>query len=642
MNLQGLKRHGRLGVILPVLLAMLWGAPAAAFQFEFGDVEGSLDSTLSYGMSWRVADRDDDIVGTANGGNAYSVNGDDGNLNYDDGKLISQVAKITSDLTLSYKDFGLFVRGTAFYDYENEKRDRERTDLSDEALDLVGKDAKLLDSYLWWNFAAGDMLGQIRVGDQVVSWGESTFIQNSINTINPIDVSSIRLPGSELKEALVPVGMVSASISPNDYVTVEGFYQYDWEKTEIDPPGSYWSTNDFAGKGGSKIMLGFGDVSDLGTSFAALGGIGAILGVAPFEEDFLAVKRIGDDKPSDDGQYGLAMRVVVPQLNETEFGFYFINYHSRLPIISGRTGTQAGVDAAQQVWNTAVTPNAGLGGASPLQALTGAIGQSAAVKTIGSIALNEYSQTANYFLEYPEDIKLYGVSFNTQLSSIGMALQGEYSYRDDVPVQVDDVELLLAALSPASAVIGDLASLGGGLTPVYAQYTDNQIGVYSPDTVIHGYEELDISQVQMTATQTFGPTFGADQFIMVGEVGVTHVHNMPSKNKNRFESPATYVTGNPTQAWGPYGTDPDNTDPAGKPLGGAHSEKPAEPSDAFADDTSWGYRVVAKLDYNNAIGAVTLSPRIAWAHDVDGNSPGPVATSSKIARRLPSVSAPAT
>ena len=84
MNLQGLKRHGRRGVVLPVLLAMLWGTPAAAFQFEFGDVEGSLDSTLSYGMSWRVADRDKDIVGTANGGNAYSVNGDDGNLNYDD------------------------------------------------------------------------------------------------------------------------------------------------------------------------------------------------------------------------------------------------------------------------------------------------------------------------------------------------------------------------------------------------------------------------------------------------------------------------------------------------------------------------------------------------------------------------------
>ena len=202
MNLQGLKRHGRLGVVLSVLLAMLWGTPAAAFQFEFGDVDGSFDSTVSYGMSWRVADRDEDLVGIANGGNAYSVNGDDGNLNYDEDKLISQVAKITSDLELQYNNFGLFLRGSAFYDYENEDRDRERTELSDDALDLVGKDAKLLDAYLWWNFQAGEAPGQFRIGDQVLSWGESTFIQNGINIINPFDVSALRVPGAELKEAL--------------------------------------------------------------------------------------------------------------------------------------------------------------------------------------------------------------------------------------------------------------------------------------------------------------------------------------------------------------------------------------------------------------------------------------------------------
>ena len=86
MNLQGLRRHGRLGVVLPVLLAMLWGTPAAAFQFEFGEVDGSFDSTLSYGMSWRMSDQDKDIIGLQEGGRAYSVNYDDGNLNYDKGR----------------------------------------------------------------------------------------------------------------------------------------------------------------------------------------------------------------------------------------------------------------------------------------------------------------------------------------------------------------------------------------------------------------------------------------------------------------------------------------------------------------------------------------------------------------------------
>jgi hypothetical protein len=182
------------------------------------------------------------------------------------------------------------------------------------------------------------------------------------------------------------------------------------------------------------------------------------------------------------------------------------------------------------------------------------------------------------------------------LDSIGASLQGEYSYHQDAPLQIDDVELLVAALSPL-----------GGINPAFL---DNQItnGTAVPlSTYVRGYEEKDVSQLQMTMTKLFGPTFGADQFVMVGEAGVTHVHGMPSKSDMRFESAGTYVTGNSNQA-----------DP-----GGAHAGKPAESSDAFADDTSWGYRLVGKMDFNNAIGAVTLSPRIAWAHDVEGNTPGP-------------------
>jgi len=42
----------------------------------------------------------------------------------------------------------------------------------------------------------------VRLGRQVISWGESTFIPNGINVINPIDVARLRTPGSELREAL--------------------------------------------------------------------------------------------------------------------------------------------------------------------------------------------------------------------------------------------------------------------------------------------------------------------------------------------------------------------------------------------------------------------------------------------------------
>lgn len=622
MNLQGLKSHGRLGVVLPVLLAMLCGTPAAAFQFDFGEVEGSLDSTISYGMSWRMSDQDKDIIGLANGGRAYSVNGDDGNLNYDRDDAFSSLAKITSDLDLRYGDFGLFVRGSAFYDFENNDEDRERTKLSNDSKDLVGKDAELLDTYVWGNFEIADMPSQVRLGDQVLSWGESTFIQNGINIINPFDVSKLRVPGAELKEGLVPVGMVSASISPTENLTFEGFYQYDWEKVEIDPTGFYWSSNDIPGESGDRVLLGFGDWSDLGTSWQGLVLPGEIT-----DPRFMMVPRGQDEKPSDDGQYGLAMRVYAPGLNDTEFGFYFINYHSRLPTLSGVTGSANGFASAAGAATTlgalqqgadvptsiglgttaALNTSAALGGTLGVAEATGTAAGAANAATAALIGnappglpsayvVNEYAQTAQYKVEYPEDIKVYGVSFNTALDSLGVSLQGEYSYHQDAPLQIDDVELLVAALSPL-----------GRINPAFL---DNQITngtAESLSTYIRGYEEKDVSQLQMTMTKLFGPTFGADQFVMVGEAGVTHVHGMPSKSKMRFESAGTYVTGNPAQA----------------EPGGVHAGKPAESSDVFADDTSWGYRLVGKMDFNNAIGAVTLSPRIAWSHDVEGNTPGP-------------------
>jgi len=52
--------------------------------------------------------------------------------------------------------------------------------------------------------------------------------------------------------------------------------------------------------------------------------------------------------------------------------------------------------------------------------------------------------TGSYFVEYPKDIDMFGASFNTDLGTTGISLQGEISYKRNVPLQVDDVELLFA------------------------------------------------------------------------------------------------------------------------------------------------------------------------------------------------------
>jgi len=91
---------------------------------------------------------------------------------------------------------------------------------------------------------------------------------------------------------------------------------------------------------------------------------------------------------------------------------------------------------------------------------------------------------------------------------------------------------------------------------------------------------------------------------------------MPATSELRLESAGTYTSGNKAQVVGP-GMDPF------KPFGGAHAGKAAENAKYFADADSWGYRCMAKLTYNDALGPIGLAPRVAWQHDVSGNSPGP-------------------
>ncbi len=524
---------------------------ARAIDGTEGNLSWSWDTTLTWGFLSRLEKRDQRLVGLAAGGSAFSVNGDDGNLNFDTG-LASNTVKATTELEVSYKNVGAFVRAYGFHDFEIMDGTRSRTVLSPDALDRVGSRAEFRDAFVWARFNLGPVPAEIRGGWQVINWGESTFIQGGINAINPVDVSALRVPGSELRDALLPVGAVLLSFKPSKNTSIEGFWQYAWSETKIDPVGSYFSTTDLAGAGATKVMLGFGSAPDtIPVGFNIPGNpVGA------------AVPRAASREADDSGQYGAAFRLFVPALGGTELGFYYMNYHSRLPLIMARTGTQAAL-----------------------------------------LVNGNYAASAKYFLAYPEDIKLYGLSFNAQLGSTGIALQGEASHRKDVPLQIDDVEILYAALTPLRLLppvpqLAPLIQLGGLLAAT------NQAGAYGFDQEITGYRRFDTTQVQMTATRVFGRVLGADQLVLVAEGAWNKVHDLPEQSELRLEAPGTYTSGNPI-----------HQRPGLQPG--------TEPSSAFPTSSAWGYVLAGRLDYSNVIGAINLSPRFSFAHDVNGISPGP-------------------
>ena len=573
----------------PLKLAMMaaalgmTGSSMSAEIWSNGDYSFSIDTTVSYGASWRIADRDNRLVGKANlnpfvgvdlttgtssslaqriaAPGRWSINSDDGNLNYDQGDLISNAIKFTSDIAFNGPTWGAFFRVNYFYDYEN--ADNEK--LSRTARHFVGEDFRLLDAYVYKDFDIGNQIASVRLGRQVVSWGESTFIQQGINIINPVDVSKIRVAGAELKEAFLPIDMISFTTSITDNLSMEAVYMLEFEQVDADPAGTYFSNNDFATPGGEYVALGFGIIPEYSgidpaactlptEQFAALNPL--VQNICGF-----SIGRMTTPDTDDDGQYGIAFRYYAEALNNTEFGFYYLNYHSRLPLISG--------------YSLGDDPNGPAFAPAPSSPSTG-----------------------GYFTEHPEDIDLYGLSFNTTINSLGISLQGELSYRPNVPLQIDDIEVLFAALSPLNALI-----------PAPYDRFGSQLGDYGPNEYVRGWERHEVSQLQFTATKLFGPSefFGTDQITLLGEVGFTNVWDLPDTDVLRYNGPGTDTGGGHSQE-----------------TGGTSRNPVSDDSDRFATPFSWGYRLVSVFQYNSVFGSSwNLSPRLAFNHDVSGTTPGP-------------------
>ncbi len=554
--------------------------PASAVEFQWGDVEGSFNSQISIGASWRMEAQDPILVTPGNLpgiGTASTSTADDGNANFNDGDIYSLILKGVHDLELRKGDFGVFLRGKYWYDEELANGNRPignsanlytpNQPLNDSGFDDFAQASgiELLDAFVYgtWYLGENDAPLDIRLGRQVASWGESTFIQNGINTINPIDVSAFRRPGAEIKEGLLPVSMFLISTSPTDALTFEAFYQLEWEKTVIDGCGTYFSTADVAATGCNAVTLTntFSDQINMANG--------------------LFISRQSDIEPDDDGQYGFNIRYFAEGLAGSEFGLYYINYHSRIPYLGGFTSA-----------------NPVLGGPPDAPFIPG----------------NPLGGNPAYFAEFPEDIELYGFSFATNLA--GFAVSGEVSYRPDFPVQINTTEILQGAVgyAPWSTV-----------TPIVFA---NGFGV-----PVSGYDDFSVTQAQVTFIRFFDQVMGASRLSFAAEIGGNWVGSLPEQTSQRYGRSPTYGMGAftpiPLAALGiPLPGDltcegffpPPPFDQLIDPI--VPNSNPRNcTNDGYVTDTSWGYRVRASLTYNDVFAGINLTPNFAWSHDVDGYSP---------------------
>ncbi|MDF3934728.1 DUF1302 domain-containing protein [Pseudomonas citronellolis] len=577
---------------LAVSLASTLATPASAVTFNIGEIEGSFDSSLSVGASWSTQNPDKQLIGVNNGGKGLSQTSDDGHLNYKAGETFSKIFKGIHDLELKYGDTGVFLRGKYWYDFEQKDESTEFKPLSDSGRKTAAQasGAELLDAFIYHKYAIADLPGTVRLGKQVVNWGESTFIQNGISAINPVDVTALRRPGSEIKEALVPVNMFYMSQNITDNLSAEGFYQLEWDQTVVDNCGTFFSQPDVIADGCTQnlAVLTNNPTSIAGIN-AALGRVGLGVTPSPWNEG-LVVRRGPDRDARDGGQYGLSLKYFADSLN-TEFGAYYMNYHSRLPIFSGQ-----GASAATMARINGLATSLATSGNPALASQAAGI---AAAGTAGN---------SSYFVEYPEDIHLYGLSFSTTLPT-GTAWSGELSYRPNAPVQLNTTDILYSGLDPIT--------IAGTHPYANASVLDGQAG-----QDLHGYRRKEITQLQNTFTHFFDQVMGAERLTLVGEIGWTHVGGLESTSKARYGRDPVF---GPGPLKGTLGGLPTCQALNASTLGTPNANNVSRycENDGFTTTDSWGYRARAIWDYNDVFAGINLKPSVAWSHDVDGYSPGP-------------------
>jgi hypothetical protein len=674
---------------------------------------------------------------------AGSINGDDSRLNFDRGDLTSGNLKMTNDIQANWENYKFFARISSFYDAVlGSENSYERSALRSEGYPDAVRDIDLLDFYVSGDFNVGELPLNVRLGKQVVNWGEATFFLNGISSWNPFDVNAFRRPGAEIKEGLLPVWGAYASLGLPYDLSLEAFYQLDFEPLQLDRPGTPFAGSDIArvgsGTGGNEDGLawltggrdggaflnrncaqphGLTAAYDAAYAGAGLNQFNCGSAANPFlnyqtdlpigNNEFFRlalnggtadISRLDDDEADDQGQYGLALRWYAEDLNSTEFGFYFMNYHSRLPIVGEklfsnqavanravRTYVSAGdnssattrgsLNAGCTGGGTAGLAALGTGGAAKLaflntQVANDAYGLVAAAEAVvgdgatsaAALALNgaigggftvadgsllelmitncalSLAQTAasglqvdgtellvqttavggeeaiGLFLEYPEDIKLFGVSFNTTVGDWGV--QGEVSYRHDQPFQADTDQISLAALGASCILDGILGvDLMTSTIDALQTYGGNQtcgsVAAGSVETysgVIR--EEVMTFDVGTTATYTNSNelvgALGADIGILLTELAAIWVPDVPAEGDFSVRQWGNVCTS---------GTD--------LPLGAfvALSNR----TGCRPTELSYGYVLVGILQYNNAFGTpITLSPRLSWSHNVKGNSPAPM------------------
>lgn len=657
---------------------------------------------------------------------AFSTNFDHGNLNYDQGDLTQAAIRVNQDITLNWKGWSLFAKAIGFYDPVNnhfteyhpnlitsdnyqqvgyatfpgsislpllgartdsmpcpanrnplglpcgivygrggvvrEKRSDSRT------LKEIGAGIQLLDLNISGTVRLpGDNDLNLRVGRQQVAWGEATLqFFDSINVMNPANLNNFfRIGGNGLDDFYQPINAISFGIEPIPNFNFSGWYALEFQSVQLPAEGGFYSPVNLGTNNGGPdyVTIGFGNTT------ADRDGVGTLLDnpLTLITNTTSHAQRLRDDNPKNiDNNFGLKLSYYAEWLNNgTNLGFYFANYTLRTPMVSVYSADES---CAKNTRNTleflAACPDIPL-----LHSLLNPNDPAGATDSALSL------DSLKVQFEYPRNVQMYGMSFNTSVGAV--SFQGEAAYRPREPLQVDIVDLVFAGLGPtlnnchlAPGCSGSTVGVGtypGGGTGVYGPsdyqtadgagayndtydlivghlpgsgrsfpnfiipYRGGTLGMNAPNSYIRGWEKFQTLSLDFGATYVEGNTdftsrlIGADQIIWLPEVGFRGVLDLPPLDQLALAVPGTYTS--PTagaDGSGANGSQQACSSNQACQYGpdGLRFNPHQAPLGLYPTKWSGGVGMVILIRWENVLPNISINPQIILKHDVFGHSPG--------------------
>ncbi|WP_123364212.1 DUF1302 domain-containing protein [Pseudomonas brassicacearum] len=289
-------------------IALASSSTALAVEFEYGDLKGSWDNTVKYSLGSRISNPSDT--------NLKNVNADDPEHNFDRGSLMMNRFDWLTELNARYKNYGFSLSAAAWYDdVYNRHNDNDspgtfnpysvsNDEFTDQTQKWAGNKVELMNAFVSGQWAPFDVPVSVRLGQHTLLWGESLFFTDNgiAAAMAPVDAyKALSVPNTKAQELFLPTKQISASAMFEGGWTVEGFYQFQWEKTRIPPAGSFLSSVDILDEGGERIIAGPGAFFYRGS----------------------------DDEP-DAPQFGVSLRWRPEALN-LDLGLYAIEYDEKTP-----------------------------------------------------------------------------------------------------------------------------------------------------------------------------------------------------------------------------------------------------------------------------------------------------------------------